>query len=95
MEKQGILLWNSLKLRVVSGFNGVTKWRAGRPGINTPIACGGRAGSETGWLAGSSAAMAWIESRTRWKAGQGAGVVQQTVDGGANVEKTQECGKTA
>ena len=44
------MLWNSLKLRVVSGFNGVTKARAGRPGINTPVACGGEpVRRQAGW----------------------------------------------
>ena len=40
MEKQGKLLWNSLKLRVVSGFDGVAASGVGGRGIKTP----GRAG---------------------------------------------------
>ena len=82
-----------MKLRGGSGYDGVARGGVERPGINTPVACGGRAGSETGWLAGSSAEKAWIESRTRQKAGQGAGVVQKTVDGGANVEKPRNVEK--
>ena len=87
------MLWNSLKLGVVSGFDGVAASGVGGPGIKTPGPGGRRAAAETGWAGGIFAARAWVESRARGKAGQGAGVVKKVWTRGANVEKALESGK--